>query len=145
MDEIVRYENCFVCGERNQAGLQARFYYDGHQAMTEVTAQKSFEGYFGIYHGGILSTLLDEVMIKSILAEDVVAVTVEMTVKFMKPVQTGDILRLAGRVVSRKGRLYLTEGEATGEDGKTFAKATGKYLEAKSSLKKQLLKSLGEE
>jgi len=84
-------------------------------------------------------------MIKSILAKDVVAVTVEMTVKFMKPVHTGDKLRLTGRVVSKKGRLHLTEGEATGEDGKIFATATGKYLEAKSSLKKQLLKSLDKE
>jgi uncharacterized protein (TIGR00369 family) len=142
MDEITRYENCFVCGELNQAGLQARFYYDGNQAITELTAEKSFEGYFGIYHGGILSTLLDEVMIKSILAIDVVAVTVEMTVKFITPVQTGDRLRLAGRVISKKRRLYLTEGEVTGEDGKVFATATGKYLEAKSDLKQQLLKSL---
>jgi uncharacterized protein (TIGR00369 family) len=143
MQEIVRYRHCFVCGDDNRHGLQARFYYDGGQAVTEITAGEAFEGYRGIYHGGIISTLLDEVMIKAILARDVYAVTVEISVRFFKPVAVGEKLRFTGRVTGTKGRLFLTEGEALGPNGEQFASATGKYIEAKPDLKNRLLESLG--
>ena len=70
MEEIAKYSHCFVCGPENQIGLKARFFFDGHKAHTTVTADERFVGYHGIYHGGLLATLLDEVMIKAILAED---------------------------------------------------------------------------
>ena len=75
MKEVLKYSHCFVCGEKNDSGLKARFYYDGKQAASEVYAREQFEGYRGIYHGGIVSTLLDEVMIEAILALDRYAVT----------------------------------------------------------------------
>ncbi len=142
MKEVSKYSNCFVCGDCNQHGLQARFYYDGDKAVSEVVAAEAFEGYRGIYHGGIVSTLLDEVMIKAILAEDIYAVTAEMTVRFVAPVKTGDKLTFTGRVTKSKGRMYFTEGKATGEDGQVFASATGKYIEARPELKQVLVQSI---
>ena len=75
MKEVAKYPHCFVCGDQNVHGLKAKFFFDGEKAFTEVTADGSFEGYRGIYHGGIIATLLDEVMIKAILAQPVTAVT----------------------------------------------------------------------
>lgn len=138
MKEIVRYHKCFVCGENNHHGLKAKFYWDGEKAFTELSAEEVFEGYPGIYHGGIISTLLDEVMIKAILADEIYAVTAEMTVKYKRPVKVGDRLKFTGRVESSKGRIYYTVGEVTDETGNLFATATGKYLEAKSDLKESL-------
>lgn len=145
MQEIVKYPYCFVCGDENQHGLQAKFFYDGEQAISEITAEKMFEGYRGIYHGGIISTMLDEVMIKSILARKIFAVTVEMTIRYLKPVPVGQKLRFCGRVTRNRGRLYLTEGEALGPDGVPFATATGKYLEAPRDLKRLLTDSTASE
>ena len=142
MKEVLKYSGCFVCGEKNDNGLKARFYYDGKQAVTEVHALEQFEGYRGIYHGGIVSTLLDEVMIKAILALDRYAVTAEITVRFLQPVRTGEKLRLVGRVTKSKGRVFLTEGTAMGEDGQVFATATGKYIEADDDLKATLMDSV---
>ena len=142
MKEIVKYSGCFVCGDQNPHGLQARFYYDGDRAVTEVVADETFEGYRGIYHGGILAALLDEVMIKAILAENRYVVTVEMTIRYHKAVRTGDRIRFSGRRIGNKGRLFLTEGEALGDDDKPFATATGKYVEAKEDFREELLKSL---
>lgn len=140
--EVVKYSGCFICGESNDHGVKARFFYDGEQAVTEVTADEIFEGYRGIYHGGVLSALLDEVMIKAILAEDIYAVTAEITIKFIRPVRTGDRIKLTGRVITKKGRLYLTEGQAVDGDGKAFATATGKYIEARPGLKEILVQSI---
>ena len=142
MKEVLKYSGCFVCGDKNENGLQAKFYYDGKEAFTEIEASENLEGYQGIYHGGIVSTVLDEVMIKAILANEIYAVTAEMTVRFYKPVKTGDKLFFKGRVVRNKGRVYFTEGEVKRTNGDILASATGKYIEAGEELKNQLMKSI---
>ncbi len=138
MKEVVRYKRCFVCGEENVCGLKAKFLWDGREVHTTVTASPNHEGYNGIYHGGIVASLLDEVMVKAILATGVLSVTAEMTVRFKKPVQIGETITYTGRIVESKGRLYTTEAEAVDSAGETVATATAKYLEARSELKAQL-------
>ncbi len=142
MKEVLSYPGCFVCGAHNAHGIKAHFHFDGEHALTEVTATPEFEGYKGIFHGGIVASLLDEVMIKAILAHEIFAVTAEMTVRYRLPIRTGDIIRFVGKVVSHKGRLYSTEGEAVGKDGQVYATASGTYLEAKPDLKADLRQSL---
>jgi len=142
MKEVAKYSRCFVCGDQNEHGLQARFFFDGERATTSITANEAFEGYHGIYHGGILATMLDEVMIKAILAVDVFAVTAEMTVRYHQPVSVGDRLNFSGRVTQTRGRIYFTEGEVVGDDGTRFASATGKYIKARPDLEAKLAESL---
>ena len=142
MKEIAKYSGCFICGGENDNGIKARFFFDGEKAVSEITADEIFEGYRGIYHGGVISALLDEVMIKAILAQDIYAVTAEITIKFIRPVKTGDRVKLTGKVKAKKGRLYLTEGQAVDQEDKPFATATGKYIEAHPELKKILVQSI---
>ena len=144
MKEVTKYAGCFVCGDHNDHGLKIKFFFDGDQVNARVTAERAYEGYRNIYHGGILSTVLDEVMIKAILAEGIFAVTAELTVKFKEPVQIGDNLTFRGRVVARKGRLFFTEGEVIGRDGLVYATAAGKYIRAREELKARLMDSLEE-
>lgn len=143
MEEIIKYSNCFICGDKNLYGLKAKFFFDGNQAITEVIAGKNFEGYRNIYHGGIISSLLDEVMVKALLAENKYAVTAELKVKFIAPVKVGDKIKFFGRLVKQKGRLYFTEGETLGEEGQIFARASAKYIEADEKMLNQLMKSVG--
>ncbi len=142
MNEIIKYPGCFVCGEDNDFGLKARFFYENGEAITSVVADKRFEGYHGFYHGGIISSLLDEVMIKAILAENMYAVTAEIKVRFKKPIYTGEELKFSGRVRSKKGRLFFTEARVTRENGDEVASAEAKCIEAESQLKAELMKSL---
>ena len=142
MKEIVRYSHCFVCGEQNNSGLKARFFEENGEAITELAADRAFEGYQGIYHGGIISTLLDEIMIKAILAQGFYVVTAEMTVRYHRPVAIGEKMRFRGRITSRRGRLFNAEGEVVGSDGTPCASATGKYVEAKASLRSKLIGSI---
>lgn len=143
MKEVLKYENCFVCGDKNHHGLKARFFFDGRQAVTEIIAGDEFEGYRGIFHGGIISSLLDEVMIKAILADEIYAVTAEMTIRYVAPARTGDHIKFTGKVTERRGKLFITEGQAVGENGQLLATATGKYLEAGPQLREELKKSIG--
>ena len=128
MKEIAKYSYCFVCGDQNDNGLRIKFYTDGSEAVARYTTQEEFQGYRGITHGGILATLLDEIMAKAIIAEGIVPVTAEMTVRFKKPTRTGDQIQLTGRVFRKRGRMYSTEAEARREDGQLLATATGKYI-----------------
>jgi acyl-coenzyme A thioesterase PaaI-like protein len=142
MKEILRYSGCFVCGEKNDRGLQAKFFFDGSKAHADVVADHSFEGYKSIFHGGITATLLDEVMIKSLLAAEKFAVTAEITVRFHAPILTGDTIKFSGWMTKQKGRIFYTEGTAIGKDGQKFASATGVYIEADQKLKERLLTSI---
>ena len=142
MKEVLKYPGCFVCGEKNDTGLKARFYYDNGVATSDIEADERFEGYRGIYHGGIIATLLDEVMIKAILAVDCYAVTAEMTVRYKAPVKIGDRLRFTGKVVGQRGRVYLTEGQVVANDTEVVATSSGKYIEARPELKEILLQSI---
>jgi uncharacterized protein (TIGR00369 family) len=145
MKEIARYSGCFVCGEKNAHGIKARFFWDGETATTETMACEQFEGYKGIYHGGVLATLLDEVMIKAILASGHYAVTAEITVRYVAPIRTGDKFVCRGKIVERRGRLFSGTAEAVGADGTVFAKAAGKFVEAKADLRDELLNSINRE
>ncbi|RME25779.1 MAG: PaaI family thioesterase, partial [Candidatus Zixiibacteriota bacterium] len=123
MEEIIRYSGCFVCGTENPIGLKLRFWWDGSQAITEVAADKLFEGYRGIYHGGIIATVLDEIMVKAILATGKVAVTAEMTVRYHRPVRIGDTLSFRGRITKEKGPIVYAEAEAVDSEGNAYATA----------------------
>lgn len=142
MKEVPKYPGCFVCGDQNSCGLKARFFFDGDKVVSEVVVDERFEGYAGIGHGGITASLLDEVMVKAVLALDKYAVTAEMTIRYYRPVRTGDKLLCTGRVVRQKGRVWFTEGEIVDPDGNRYATGTGKYIEAQEDFREELLSSL---
>ncbi|MCD6099735.1 MAG: PaaI family thioesterase, partial [Candidatus Marinimicrobia bacterium] len=81
--EIRDNNKCFVCGSDNERGLKLSFKVGDGKANTEFISPPHLQGYDGILHGGIISTILDEVMVKA-TGEKVV--TVELTVKFLKPI-----------------------------------------------------------
>lgn len=142
MREVSKYKYCFVCGDQNENGLKAQFFaVEDGTVRSEYIVEQRFAGYDNIMHGGIAASLLDEVMIKAILKDDILAVTAEMTVKFKSPVYVGQKLELTGRVLEAKGRLYRTEGRAE-VDGKIVASATGTYIKARGELAEELAQSL---
>jgi len=103
---------CFVCGSANPAGLRATFLIDAeaHAASSRLTLTKDFQGWAGIVHGGILSTLLDEVCMHAARTIGDQMVTAEIAVRFKKPVPIGGEILLTGRVVGMQKRLILTAG-----------------------------------
>jgi uncharacterized protein (TIGR00369 family) len=143
MQEVAKYQDCFVCGDKNDAGLKAKFYaLEDGSVVSEFIADGRFQGYKNVLHGGILAAMLDEVMIKALLAKGVFAVTAELTVKFKRPVITGQRIKLTGRITQQSRRIAQTSGVATSENGLEVATATAKYIEAKDDLKSILVESV---
>ena len=140
--EIVKYPDCFVCGDRNPIGLQVKFFAKGETAVAEYTVGDRYEGYKGLFHGGLIAALLDEIMIKAVLAKDLIVLTAQMDIRFKKPVAVGQKILLEGKMASRKGRLIITTGTARRPDGTKVAESTGKYILADSKTTQKLKASL---
>jgi len=139
---LKRYSQCFVCGDKNPVGLNVEFCQKNGKAIGEYIVQDHFQGYKNILHGGILSALLDEVMIKSILAQDILTLTCEIKVRFKKPVKIGQRLFLEGKPTGDKGKILLAEGEIRDEAGEVVATAEGKFFRAEGEMRNLLSESL---
>lgn len=143
MKPIQNYPSCFVCGDKNDTGLKIQFFQKQGKAVAEYIPTKSFEGYANILHGGIISTLLDEVMIQSILAKGILSITSHIEVKFKNPARTGEKLLLEGKIQQERGSLILTEGKIYRPDGCIIAEGKGKFIRAEGKLKEQLKEPFG--
>lgn len=143
-ERIINYRGCFVCGEDNPAGLKLDFFFDrkNRKAWAEFTAAREQEGYRDLLHGGIISSLLDEVMAKAILAEGIPVVTSRLNVEFKKPAPIGEKLRAEGWITGHKSRAYFAAGRLSGPDGRVIAIASGVYIRAEGELIEILSKSL---
>jgi uncharacterized protein (TIGR00369 family) len=142
MKPMKRYPRCFVCGDKNPIGLNVPFYVKDDRVVAEYTAGPNFEGYKDILHGGILSSLLDEVMIRSVLALGIYCLTSEIKVKFKKMVKIGDKLSLEGRLVEDKGRILTAEGKITNQENEVVAEGEGKFFRAQGEMEKLLIQDL---
>jgi acyl-coenzyme A thioesterase PaaI-like protein len=140
--EVVKYSNCFICGPQNPIGLKLKFLWDGERCRTTYRADCSHEGYKGILHGGIVSAILDEVMIKAVLAQGILCLTAKMEVKFKAPAPVVGQLSFQGRVQEHKGRIFKTVGSVQDDAGVVYAEAVGTYVAVGPEIAKQLETSL---
>jgi uncharacterized protein (TIGR00369 family) len=122
-------QRCYVCGARNPSGLRVDFTIDAEarSISARFTPSDFHQGYEGIVHGGILSALLDEAMVKLAFTLGIPAVTAEMTAAFKAPAAPGEELQVTGRLVQETKRLIRAEAKI--ERGPVvIAEATGKLL-----------------
>lgn len=122
---------CFVCGVENSSGLGARFFeLEGGELAGVFRPRAIHQGYPGRLHGGASSAILDETIGRAINLTDPDAwgVTVELTLKFRKPVPLDAEVRAVGRIASDSSRLFTGTGEIVLADGTVAVEAAGKYL-----------------
>jgi len=127
MPSIEDDHNCFVCGPDNPAGLHLTFQETGSAIHTRMRFAAHFQGWKGVTHGGLVSTLLDEIMAKAVQARGMYGVTAEMCVRFRRPVPTETDVDVNGRVIETRKRLAFTEGEIKDLDGNILASAKATF------------------
>jgi len=124
-------EMCFVCGEENPLGLHARFLNlaDGRVAALFTPGQQH-QGYPGRMHGGVIGALLDELIGRVIQLSDpeAFAVTIELNVRYRKPVPLDGELKAVAWAVKDGSRTFEGAAELLLPDGAVAAQATGKYV-----------------
>jgi uncharacterized protein (TIGR00369 family) len=130
--------NCFACGRDNPIGLRLRIEIGNGMARTSWVADANHVGWSDKVHGGLLATVLDEVMAWAPSSFDSWAVTAEMSVRFRSPAAPGEELTAMGRVAERRRRIYDVAGEVRGADGRLVAEGRGRYLGATPAQKAEL-------
>jgi len=131
--------NCFACGQLNVNGMHLDLHAAADRCWTDLTVGRQFEGWDGIVHGGIVATILDEVMAWALVDHDLWGVTARMSLDFRRPVLVGMPIRAEGWVVSARRRLVDAAGEirdATTDE--LLATAQGRYVGAGEDRKREL-------
>lgn len=130
---MLEYEDkiCFGCGPDNEVGLKLKLEFDDDTktAFGEYTAHELLEGIPNIIHSGIVSAILDETMITVNKYLEVMAITSEITVRYLQPAFIGENLYIRGWFVKKSKRVIENRAEIENEMGKIVARAKGKYIE----------------
>lgn len=121
---------CFGCGEANAIGLHLTFFLaDDGLVVCDVTMPDTYEGPVGFVHGGIIATLLDEAMSKSVRARGLTAMTRQMEVEYLKPVPSGSAIRLEGRVTHHEGRKHWAQARIVNGEDVELAKGKALFIQ----------------
>ncbi len=123
---------CFVCGLKNPFGLKANFYVtESKELIATFKPEEYHQSYPGRLHGGIASAILDETIGRAILNfydKEVWGVTIELNVKFKKPIPLNEDLKVIGRITKNENRFFEGTGEIILPNGEIAVEAKGKYL-----------------
>jgi len=130
---MIEFEDktCFGCGVDNETGLRLklRFDEDTKTAYGEYTAHQKQEGPPNIIHAGIVAAILDETMITVNKYMDTIALTGELTIRYLQPAFINENLYIRGWYVKKNKRVIENRAEIENEMGKIVARAKGKYIE----------------
>lgn len=104
------------------------------EVRTLLSLRPGLNGYPGVCHGGIVATMLDEVM--SILVSQCRLsqglpghnVTADLHITYVKPVPTPAVILCKAKVKDIKGRKYYVDAEIVNENGVVWAKADGLFV-----------------
>ncbi len=125
----VEGQTCFGCGATNPIGLHMEFLTDGLRVYSFLTVPLAMAGWDRTVHGGVTSTMLDEIMGWSVIyLVQKIGVTKSMTVDFLKPLRVGEKLTIVGSVQEiQSERLVLVTGEIYSEEDTLCAIAHGTF------------------
>lgn len=128
---------CFACGEKNPIGMHLVFTENGDRLETKYSFPKELQGYRDVTHGGMISLLLDEIMVNLPLRKDKIpAVSYEINVKLRKPLKINEPVTARSSYVEFDKRKMFIKGEVVRDtDGQLIAEGTAKCLRVRSDAK----------
>lgn len=127
-DTIAGWCSLYRRPETSKSGLK-------DEVRTILALRSGLDGYPGVCHGGMVTTLFDEVMsilvsvcgMEQGLVRD--NVTADLRVTFVKPVPTPAVLLLCAKISDvQKSRKYYATAEITDCTGTVLARATGLFI-----------------
>ena len=120
------HADCMVCGNGASRGL--RFFPEGSgSVVATIEADPAWQGYAGVMHGGMVSTLLDAAMTHCLFHHNVHAMTASLKVRFFAPVPCTGPLKIRATLADRRRRMYALEAELV-SSGQTLARAEARFI-----------------
>jgi len=119
---------CFVCGEKNPKSLKIKVFYENNIAKTYYTFSSDYQGWKGVIHGGLIATLLDEIMAYA-AAQAGPAITVHLRITFRHTLHPNEKVLVSGWIEKKTNRKVETKAEMCRIDDNTvIATAEGTLL-----------------
>ncbi len=129
MESLPGYKECFVCGKENPLGLQITLFKDKNEVKAEFVPDTRHQGFKGIVHGGILFSILDEMMGRTAeVTKGVMALTIEIKIKYRRKAPLGQKIIFTAKMTKDWGRMIEAQAQACLEDGTLLTEAQGKFL-----------------
>lgn len=121
---------CFGCGGANDSGMKLTFTQDNaaRKIVGRFVLGPRYQGGGGMAHGGIIALLLDEAMGKVCRFREVRAVTAELTVEYLKPVDVEKEIVVEAFEREQKGRNLFQVGEIRNAAGDVLARGRGRFV-----------------
>ncbi|MAI41541.1 MAG: thioesterase [Gammaproteobacteria bacterium] len=116
--------HCFVCGPNNSIGLKLMFRMEDEICKSEFTPEEEHCGYDGVTHGGIVYSVLDDVMANWLFLRGVRAFTAACEIRYKNPLAIGTRVFLEGKCVKEKSRIALLEGKMLRKDNRQLIAET---------------------
>lgn len=121
---------CFGCGQNNPWGLKLNFKWDGKTARSEFIPSKFHQGWPGIVHGGIITSIIDESM--SYLThrfQGIACLTAKLQIRFKRPAMIGEPLVVIASTIRNTRKLLETKARILSKkDGSLVAEGTAVQL-----------------
>lgn len=114
-------QQCFGCGPHNHGGLRLTFTRDAQEVRVRWLPAAPYEGPPGLLHGGIQSTLADELAAWTVIGlRGLMGLTSSLQLRFVRGVRLGVELEGRGRIVSEVGAVVTVETKFTQEGEAVF-------------------------
>ena len=110
--------------------MRLKFVYDDQRQrfVCRFRLGKRYTGPPGHCHGGIIATILDDAMGKVNKLRDVVALTSQITVNYLRPVPLNQPLRVESFEVEAEGRQHVNMAEISNEKNEVLARGQGIFI-----------------
>lgn len=132
METAYATNHCFGCGRDNPIGLKLDMKLDGDRCVAYFTPKAEHESYGDRMHGGLTSTLLDEVMGDYVFRKaGKPAYTARLEIRFRSAIRIGETVKVEGWPEVHRGRLFIMKGKITHADGTPAAEAKAEMMLAK--------------
>jgi len=139
LEALPGYKDCFVCGKENSFGLKITFFKDKNEVRTEFIPESRHQGFKGIVHGGILFSILDEIMGRTaVITKGVMTLTVDINIKYRKKALVGEKIIFSAHMTKDLGRMIEAEGQACTENGILLTEAKGRFIVLSPEIQKEV-------
>lgn len=128
MVELKSYPNCFGCGSDNPIGLKLTYKLEDETVTAKFIPLEEHQGWPSITHGGIVASLLYEVMENYSYQNGIVAMMRGMETNFRRPISTGKTVTARSWLVEESGRKMTVAGSLTDEDNVLLAQGQAELL-----------------
>lgn len=120
---------CFACGTLNPIGLRMEVSFHDNKAYSRLSLKREFQGWSDIVHGGVMATILDEIMAHAVLHYVGQAVTTSLQVTYRAPLKVGEEFEAIGYVAEQKSRVTVAKAEIrTPGSKKILARGESKFV-----------------